>query len=92
MQAYEDKTGGKVLALAHNGNVSNGLMFPEINPETGKPLTKGYAETRARWEPIYEVTQIKGDGESHPYLSPEDEFAGYDALWDKLEDSQEVAM
>ena len=83
MQAYEDKTGGNVLALAHNGNVSNGLMFPEINPETGKPLTKGYAETRARWEPIYEVTQIKGDGESHPYLSPEDEFAGYDTLWDK---------
>ena len=83
MQAYEDKTGGKVLALAHNGNVSNGLMFPEVNPETGKPLTKGYAETRARWEPIYEVTQIKGDGESHPYLSPEDEFAGYDTLWDK---------
>jgi hypothetical protein len=83
MQAYEDKTGGRVLALAHNGNVSNGLMFPEVNPVTGKPLTDGYAQTRARWEPIYEVTQIKGDGESHPYLSPEDEFAGYDTLWDK---------
>ena len=82
MQNYEDKTGGKVLALAHNGNVSNGIMFPEINPETGKPLSKDYAKTRARWEPIYEVTQIKGDGESHPYLSPEDEFAGYDTLWD----------
>ncbi len=83
MQAYEDKTGGRVLALAHNGNVSNGLMFPEVNPVTGRRLTKGYAETRARWEPIYEVTQIKGDGESHPYLSPNDEFAGYDVLWDK---------
>ena len=83
MAAYEDKTGGRVLALAHNGNVSNGLMFPEINPATGKPLTKAYAETRIRWEPIYEVTQIKGDGESHPYLSPTDEFAGYDTLWDK---------
>lgn len=83
MQTYEDKTGGNLLALAHNGNVSNGLMFPEINPETGKPLTKGYAESRARWEPIYEVTQIKGDGESHPYLSPNDEFAGHDVLWDK---------
>ncbi|MDH3716138.1 MAG: DUF3604 domain-containing protein [Gammaproteobacteria bacterium] len=83
MQAFEDKSGGQVLALAHNGNVSNGLMFPEINPVTGKPLTEGYAQTRARWEPIYEVTQIKGDGESHPYLSPEDEFAGYDTLWDK---------
>jgi hypothetical protein len=83
MAAFEDKTGGRLLALAHNGNVSNGLMFPEINPVTGKPLTKTYAETRIRWEPIYEVTQIKGDGESHPYLSPNDEFAGYDTLWDK---------
>ncbi|WP_455207008.1 DUF3604 domain-containing protein [Kaarinaea lacus] len=83
MQAYEDKTGGRLLALAHNGNVSNGLMFPEINPVTKKPLTKSYAKTRARWEPIYEVTQIKGDGESHPLLSPNDEFAGHDVLWDK---------
>ncbi|UCH74778.1 MAG: DUF3604 domain-containing protein [Rhodospirillales bacterium] len=83
MQAYEGKTGGRLLALAHNGNVSNGLMFPEINPKTGESLTGDYARTRMRWEPIYEVTQIKGDGESHPYLSPNDEFAGYDTLWDK---------
>jgi hypothetical protein len=83
MDTYEKQSNGNVLALAHNGNVSNGLMFPEINPDTGKRLTKGYAETRMRWEPIYEVTQIKGDGESHPYLSPNDEFAGYDVLWDK---------
>ena len=83
MATYEKKSKGKVLALAHNGNVSNGIMFPEINPVTGKPLTKDYAKTRMRWEPIYEVTQIKGDGESHPFLSPNDEFAGYDALWDK---------
>ena len=83
MQNYEDKTGGRLLALAHNGNVSNGIMFPEINPVTKKPLSKSYAKTRARWEPIYEVTQIKGDGESHPLLSPNDEFAGYDTLWDK---------
>lgn len=83
MARYEKKTKGKVLALAHNGNLSNGIMFPEINPVTGKPLSKNYARTRARWEPLYEVTQIKGDGESHPYLSPNDEFAGHDALWDK---------
>jgi hypothetical protein len=82
MEAYEEKTGGRLLALAHNGNVSNGLMFPEINPETGKPLTRAYAEARIRWEPIYEVTQIKGDGETHPYLSPNDEFADYET-WDK---------
>jgi hypothetical protein len=82
MEAYEDKTGGQLLALAHNGNLSNGLMFPEINPATGKPLTRSYAETRIRWEPLYEVTQIKGDGETHPYLSPNDEFADYEP-WDK---------
>ena len=83
MEAYEEQTGGRVLALAHNGNVSNGLMFPvETNPETGAPLTEGYVETRAKWEPLYEVTQIKGDGEAHPFLSPNDEFADYET-WDK---------
>jgi hypothetical protein len=82
MGRFEEKTGSKVLALAHNGNLSNGIMFPEINPETGKPLTREYAEERIRREPLYEVTQIKGDGEAHPYLSPNDEFAGYE-LWEK---------
>jgi hypothetical protein len=82
LQAYEDKTGGDVLAIAHNGNLSNGLMFPVINPVDNKPLTKEYAETRARWEPLYEATQIKGDGEAHPFLSPNDEFADF-GTWDK---------
>lgn len=83
MAAYEDKTGGQVLAIPHNGNLSNGIMFPlETNPATGKPLTEGYAESRFKWEPVYEATQIKGDGESHPYLSPNDEFADYE-LWQK---------
>lgn len=82
MDSYEKKSGGQILALAHNGNISNGIMFPEINPETGKPLTGDYAETRARWEPLYEVTQIKGDGETHPFLSKNDEFANYET-WDR---------
>ena len=82
MANYEATTGGRVLAAPHNGNLSNGLMFPEINPETGKPLTADYARNRIRWEPIYEVTQIKGDGEAHPFLSPTDEFADY-GTWDK---------
>ncbi|MCK4837740.1 MAG: DUF3604 domain-containing protein, partial [Desulfobulbaceae bacterium] len=83
MQRYEDKTGGRVLALAHNGNISNGIMFPvETNPATGKRLTGDYAKKRIRWEPLYEITQIKGDGEAHPYLSPNDEFADYEQ-WDK---------
>jgi hypothetical protein len=83
MQNFEDKTGGQIFALAHNGNMSNGIMFPvEKNPATGKTLTEEYAKTRAKWEPLYEVTQIKGDGETHPYLSPNDEFADYET-WDK---------
>lgn len=82
MQAYEEKTGGQVLAIAHNGNLSNGRMFPIIESFTGKPIDKEYAEQRNKWERIYEATQIKGDGESHPFLSPNDEFAGYET-WDK---------
>jgi hypothetical protein len=82
MQGYEDKTGGQILAIAHNGNLSNGIMFPWVESFSGKKVKADYAETRARWEPLYEVTQIKGDGETHPYLSPDDEFADYGS-WDK---------
>jgi hypothetical protein len=82
MQTYEDKTGGRVLALAHNGNLSNGIMFPMMDTFTGQPFDRAYAITRARWEPLYEVTQIKGDGEAHPFLSPNDEFANYET-WDQ---------
>ncbi len=81
LENYEETTGGQVLAIAHNGNLSNGIMFPDINRETGSEITAEYAETRARWEPLYEFTQIKGDGEAHPYLSPNDEFADYES-WD----------
>jgi len=81
MAAYEENTGGQVLALAHNGNMSNGIMFPvEVNPATGKKLGAGYMENRIHWEPLYEVTQIKGDGETHPLLSPNDEFADFETL------------
>ena len=81
LAAYEDKTGGAVLAIPHNGNLSNGTMFA-LADFLGNPLTRQYAETRARWEPLYEVTQIKGDGETHPFLSPNDEFANFER-WDK---------
>ena len=81
MAAYEEKTGGDVLAIPHNGNLSNGLMF-DVETLSGKPLTKAYAEARAKWEPLYEITQIKGDGEAHPALSPNDELADY-GTWDK---------
>ena len=83
LQAYQDKTGGQVLAIAHNGNLSNGMMFPwDINPASKEPLTREYAQTRINWEPLYEATQIKGDGETHPFLSKNDEFANFER-WDK---------
>jgi hypothetical protein len=82
LAAYEDKTGGRVLAIPHNGNLSNGTMFPLINPESGHPITKAYAHTRSEFEPLYEITQIKGDAEAHPVLSPNDEFADYET-WDR---------
>jgi hypothetical protein len=82
MAAYEQKTGGEVLAIAHNGNLSNGTMFPLIESFNGKPIDREYAEQRAHWERLYETTQMKGDGETHPLLSPNDEFANYER-WDK---------
>ncbi len=81
MAQYEAKTGGKVLALAHNGNLSNGLMFPVDAQYTGRRLDAFYVKERSKWEPLYEITQIKGDGEAHPFLSPSDEFADYET-WD----------
>jgi hypothetical protein len=81
MQNYENETGGRILAIPHNGNLSNGLMFDD-RTLSGKRLTRDYAERRNIWEPLYEVTQIKGDGETHPALSPNDEFADY-YRWDK---------
>jgi hypothetical protein len=82
MQSYEEKTGGDLLAIAHNGNLSNGAMFPTSRTHFGERVDRAYAETRARWEPLYEATQIKGDGETHPFLSPNDEFADYET-WDQ---------
>ena len=76
---YENKTGGQVLAIPHNGNFSNGLMFDD-KTYSGKVLSKAYAETRMKWEPVIEVTQQKGDSETHPMLSPNDEFADFETV------------
>ena len=83
MASYEQTTGGSVLAIPHNGNMSNGLMFA-VERSNGQPIDRQYAESRMRWEPLYEVTQIKGDGEAHPKLSPTDEWADY-GTWDKAD-------
>ncbi|MGI9571422.1 MAG: DUF3604 domain-containing protein, partial [Desulfobulbia bacterium] len=82
LENYEDKTKGAAMAFAHNGNLSNGIMFPVEEQFTGRKIDKLYVEQRAKWERMYEITQIKGDGETHPFLSPDDEFADY-YNWDK---------
>jgi len=81
LETYESKTNGATMAFAHNGNLSNGIMFPMDAQYTGRKIDKFYVEQRAKWERMYEVTQIKGDGEAHPFLSPDDEFADY-GTWD----------
>lgn len=81
MQRYETETGGQILAIPHNANLSNGRMFA-VEDSAGKPIGRAYATTRARWEPLVEVTQIKGDAETHPLLSPDDELADFET-WDR---------
>jgi hypothetical protein len=81
LQDYEDRTKGQAFAMSHNGNLSNGWLFPVDKTYAGGKVDKNYVELRARWEPVYEVTQIKGDGETHPFLSSDDEFADYEN-WD----------
>ncbi len=81
MAHYKRKTGGDLLAIAHNGNLSNGMMFPLDSQSNGNPLDARYAQERDKWEPLYEATQMKGDGETHPFLSPDDEFADFET-WD----------
>jgi hypothetical protein len=81
MAGYEEEAGGQVLAIPHNGNLSNGVMFA-VEDSYGNPLSGEYSRTRSRWEPLYEITQYKGDAETHPLLSPSDEFADYET-WDK---------
>ncbi|MGD9501240.1 MAG: DUF3604 domain-containing protein [Methyloceanibacter sp.] len=82
LQNYEDKTGGQVLAIPHNGNLSNGMMFAlQDDFDGGADFDTAYAKERQKWERLLEVTQLKGDGETHPLLSPEDEFANFE-IWD----------
>jgi len=79
MQAYQDSTKGKVLAIPHNGNLANGIMF-DTETLSGKPLDAAYARRRMSMEPLYEVTQAKGDAETHTFLSPDDAFADFETM------------
>lgn len=81
LDAFQKETGTSVLTIPHNGNLSNGRMFT-VETFDGQPLTREIAELRARMEPLVETTQIKGDSEAHPLLSPNDEFADYET-WDR---------
>ena len=78
LRAWEKLSGGQALAIPHNSNLSGGRMF---RPRASSgPMSAAYARERARWEPVVEVTQISGDSEAHPLLSPADEFADYE-VW-----------
>jgi len=79
LKNYEQTTGGRALSIPHNGNLSNGLMFA-LEPYSGRRMNESYAQTRIRFEPVVEVTQQKGDGETHPFLSPDDQFADFETL------------
>jgi hypothetical protein len=75
MARFEERTGGRLLAIPHNANLSNGRMF-ELVDFDGEPIDREYAERRARFETLQEIIQTKGNSETHPTLSPNDEFAG----------------
>jgi len=75
------ESGAELLAVPHNGNASDGLMFPIGTSYGGSDIDSAYAETRMRNEPLYELTQIKGTSETLPVLSPNDEFANFE-IWD----------
>jgi hypothetical protein len=79
------KAGNEVLAVSHNSNLSDGLMFPTEVDDRGRPIDRAWADARLRNEPLVELKQLKGQSETTPSLSPNDEFAGYEVfVWQLL--------
>jgi hypothetical protein len=77
LEKTEEETGAEFIAIPHNSNLSGGLMFDMVD-SYGRTITAEYARTRMRWEPVMEVTQVKGTSEVRPELSPNDEFAEFE--------------
>ena len=84
LEETSSRLGTDFIAIPHGPNLSGGMMYPEVDDE-GLPITASYAQTRMRWEPVAEVTQIKGDSETHPSLSPGDELADFETFPRKSE-------
>jgi hypothetical protein len=77
LDATRTRTGADFIAMPHNSNVSMGRMF-QVQKSDGSPIDADYARRRMEWERVVEMTQIKGDSETHPLLSPVDEFADFE--------------
>jgi hypothetical protein len=78
------KVGTDFVAIGHNPNLSNGRFFPLVD-EDGRPVDAEYARMRERWEPVEEITQYKGDSETHPILAPDDDFADFERYMHRLD-------
>ena len=81
LERFRNESGSDVIAIPHNTNLSRGNQFKTVTYE-GKPLTSAYASTKSSIEPIMEITQFKGDSETHPLVSPDDEFADFETMRD----------
>ena len=88
LEETQERTGARFMAMPHNSNISKGYMYAETSLK-GAPITAQYAQRRMRWEPISEVTQIKGDSETHPVVSPDDAFADFETYTHYIQQERE---
>ncbi len=88
LEQTQERTGARFVAMPHNSNISKGYMYAETTLK-GQPITADYAKRRMHWEPISEATQIKGDSETHPVVSPDDEFAEFETYTHYIQQNPE---